>query len=198
MKVLFATTNQAKIDYYAKELIKRDIKVVTLNDLKLSLEIEENGKDAVENAIIKAETYYYASKITTISIDDSLFIEGLDNASQPGVNVRRVNDKRLSDDEMLKHYSELVKKLGGKVKAKWTKGIAIYGKAGLKTLEYSRINFFLVDKPSIIVKEGYPLDSLSIIPEFNKYLSELSWEEYEVYKKRSNSREILDFIAKNI
>ena len=45
---------------------------------------------------------------------------------------------------------------------------------------------------------GYPLDSISIIPEFNKYLAELTEEERKVYKNKDNINEIIEFILKNV
>lgn len=196
MKVLFATTNPAKIEYYGKELERKGIKILTLKDLDVKIDVEENGKDAVENATIKAKAYYEIAKIPTISIDDSLFLEGVSKEKQPGTNVRIVNGKRLSDEEMLKYYSDLFKELGGKVSAKWIKGIAIYNGKELKTYCYSRSNFYYVDIPSKKIHEGYPLDSLAIIPKFNKYLSELTKDEENMYKQKSKNKEVFDFIIR--
>ena len=42
MKVLFATTNPAKIKSYAKELKKNGIELITIKDLNLNIEIDEN------------------------------------------------------------------------------------------------------------------------------------------------------------
>lgn len=198
MKILFATTNPAKINYYAKELEKRGIEVLTLKDLDLEIEINENGKDAIENAIIKAKAYYEETKMITIALDDNLYIDGLPEKEQPGTEVRRVNGKRLSDEEMIEYYSNIVNKLGGKAEAKWVKGVAICNEKEVKTFSYSRSSFYFVDKPSKKVTQGYPLDSLAIIPEFNKYLSELSEEESKKYKNKSANKEIFDFITNNI
>lgn len=77
MKVLFATTNPAKIKKYAKKLQERDIEVLTIKDLGIDLKPEENGKNAIENAYIKAKAYYDETKITTIGMDNNLYIEEL-------------------------------------------------------------------------------------------------------------------------
>ena len=58
MKVLFATTNPAKIKKYAEKLKERDIEVLTVKDLGINLKPEETGKNAIENAYIKAKAYY--------------------------------------------------------------------------------------------------------------------------------------------
>jgi 8-oxo-dGTP diphosphatase len=103
MKVLFATTNPAKIRKYAEKLKEKNIEVLTIKDLGINLKVEETGKNAIENAYIKAKAYYDATKITTIGMDNNLFIEGLPEERQPGTHVRRVNGKALTDDEMIEY-----------------------------------------------------------------------------------------------
>ena len=66
MKVLFATTNPAKVGKYKEELEKRGIELITIKDLDFKLDIDENGKNAIENAYIKAKAYYDATKIPAI------------------------------------------------------------------------------------------------------------------------------------
>lgn len=53
-KIVFATGNSSKGKRFSKELTKYDIRVITLKDLNLTLDVEENGKDAISNALIKA------------------------------------------------------------------------------------------------------------------------------------------------
>lgn len=77
MKLLFATTNPAKVRKYKKALEEKEIELITLKDLDFELNIEESGKNAIENAYIKAKAYYDATKIPTIGMDNSLFIEEL-------------------------------------------------------------------------------------------------------------------------
>ena len=52
MKVLFATTNPAKIKKYAEKLKQKNIEVLTIKDLGINLKPEETGKNAIENAYI--------------------------------------------------------------------------------------------------------------------------------------------------
>jgi len=63
MKVLFATTNPAKIKKYSGRLKENGIEVLTLKDIDFNINIEENGKNALENAYIKAKTAFDATKI---------------------------------------------------------------------------------------------------------------------------------------
>ena len=157
MKVLFATTNPAKIKRYAKKLKEKNIEVLTIKDLGINLKPEETGKNAIENAYIKAKTYYDKTKIPTIGMDDCLFIEGISEEEQPGTNVRRVNGKRLNDEEMIEHYTKLVKKYGNKLTAKWVYGMVVCTDKGIFKFTWSKDDFYLVDKPIEKRNVGYPL-----------------------------------------
>src|SRR5699024_4666269 len=109
MKVLFATTNPAKIKKYYDRLKEKDIELITLKDIGINLNVDESGKDALENAYIKAKAYYDVTNILTIGMDNNLFIEELPYEKQPGTHVRRINGKELNDEEMIEHYTNLVK-----------------------------------------------------------------------------------------
>lgn len=200
MKILFATKNPAKVDYYGKEVMREnpDIEIITIKDLGEEIEVEESGKTAIENAVIKAEAYYNFTNIPTIAIDDNLYIEELRQEEQPGTHVRRADGRRLSDSEMIEYYTKIVKDHGGKVHAKWVKGVAVCLGGQTKTFEYQRDSFYFVDTPSPVIHEGYPLDSISIIPKYNKYLSEMKEDELRSYKDKSNINGVVKFILENI
>ncbi len=198
MKVLFATTNQAKVLKYKKVLEENGIELITIKDLNFKLDIEENGKNAIENAYIKAKAYWDATHIPTIGMDDNLFIEELPDDRQPGTYVRRVNGKELTDDEMIMHYTNLVKEYGGRLTAKWIYGMVICSDNGSKEFSWSKDHFYFIDKPSEKRNSGYPLDSISIIPEFDKYLVELTEEEKITLNEKDCKNDDIQFILENI
>ena len=198
MKVLFATTNPAKIRRYAEKLKERNIEVLTIKDLGINLKPEETGKNAIENAYIKAKTYYDATNITTIGMDNNLFIEGLPEEKQPGTYVRRVNGKELNDDEMIEYYCDLVKEYGGELTAKWVYGMVIYDGKEAKEYSWSKSHFYLVDKPCKKRNPGYPLDSMSIMPECNKYFVDLTEEDRDQNKENYKEDDVIDFIVSSV
>ena len=195
MKVLFATTNPAKVKRFAEALNARGLEVLTLRDLDINIEVEETGKNAIENASIKAKAYYDIAKITTIGMDNCLFIKDIPEDKQPGTHVRRINGKELNDEEMIAHYTNLAKEYGGKLTAKWVYGMAIYNGKEVKTYTWDKSNFYFVDTPCEKINPGYPLDSISIIPEYNKYLVELTNEEKGPKEHRDD---VVEFIINNI
>ncbi len=196
MKVLFATTNPAKIEYYYDQLKKKGIELLIPKDLNLELEVEETGTDAIENAIIKARAFHEATGLTTIAMDDTLFIEGLPDEEQPKTHVRRVNGKRLNDVEMIEHYTSIAKKLGGQANGYWLHGVAVCKDGNVNTYDVKSYNTFLQESSSVVT-EGYPLDSISIVPKYNKYRSELTEEERNVERLEYNQK-LYEFVASNI
>ena len=198
MKVLFATTNPAKVRRYAEKLREKNIEVLTIKDLGINLHVDENGKNAIENAYIKAKAYYDEIRITTIGMDNNLFIEGLPEEKQPGTHVRRINGKELNDDEMIEHYTNLVREHGGKLTAKWVYGMVIYNGKEEKEYTWSKGHFYFVDKPCEKRNPGYPLDSISIMPECNKYFVDLTEEDRNINKENYNEDDVIDFITKNV
>lgn len=198
MQVLFATGNPAKVKRYQKTLEKEGIELLTIRDIAEDIKIDENGTNAVENAIIKAKSYYEITQIPTIGMDNNLFLEDLPQEEQPGTHVKRIDGKELNDEEMIDYYTGLVKKHGGKLNAKWVYGMAICNKSGTYTTSWSKGNFYMVDKPCKERNLGYPLDSISIIPRYNKYSLELTEQEKEETKKQDNIEEIVHFIVQHV
>ena len=196
MKVLFATKNPAKVKRYVNRLQDKGIEVLTLKDINVKLDVQETGKNAIENAYLKAKAYFEATGIVTIGIDDNLFIEELPEEKQPGTNVRRINGKELTDEEMIQYYTNLVKENGGKLTAKWVYGMVIYDGAEVKQYTWSKDHFYFVDKPSEKRNPGYPLDSISIMPEFNKYFVDLTQEQKN--KNINNENDVIEFIVKSL
>ena len=103
-EIIFNTGNTAKVDRFYEKLLKNGILLKSLKDININIDIEENGKNAIENAMRKAKAYYDATKITTMAMDDTMYIDGIPEEKQPGVFVRRVNGKRLNDKEMIDFF----------------------------------------------------------------------------------------------
>ena len=200
MKVLFATTNPAKVKKFADALAQNGIELITAKDLNIDIHVDECGKNALENAYIKAKTYYDIAKIPTIGMDNNLFIENIPEEKQPGTHVRRIGNKELNDDEMIEYYTTLVKENGidNKLMAKWVYGMVIYDGIQKHDFSWSKEHFYFVTKPSNTRNPGYPLDSISIIPDYNKYLVDLTQEERNQYNVKDKTNDVIEFIVKTL
>ena len=175
MKVLIGTSNPSKVERFKSLLDGYDLEFLTLKDLKITSEPEETGINPKENAIIKAK--FYSSFCDVVICNDSgLYFEELsmEDSRQPGLNIRTPNGNiRLDDEEMIEYYSSLINSLGGKVNAYYLDGIAVYinGKiySFMEDLSYKTDTFIMVGNASNKRHKGWPLDSLSIRKNSNKY-----------------------------
>ena len=197
-KVLFATGNPSKAKRFSDGLLKKGIEVITLADINLNIDVEENGKTAIENALLKARAYSKCVDIPVFAMDDNLYLENVPLEKQPGMFVRRVDGKRLSDDEMIIHYCNLVKQYGinGKLDCRWIYGMAIVNNGIENTYTWSKEGFYMVDKPTAKVNPGYPLNSISVNKKLNKYFTDITPEEKIAIAE--DESDVVDFIANNV
>ena len=78
MKILYGTTNKAKLQAMRVALESFDIELIGLGDIDSELpSITENGKTPLENAEIKAKAYYEAFQIPVFSCDSGLYFDEL-------------------------------------------------------------------------------------------------------------------------
>jgi len=198
-KVLFATGNPSKAKRFSKGLLDKGIEVITLKDIEKDIEINEDGKNAIENAIIKAKAYAEVVDMPVFAMDDNLYLENVPEEKQPGVFVRRVNGKRLTGEEMLQHYTGLVKEYGkeGKLDCKWVYGMAVINeKKEISTYTWEKGGFYFVEKISDKIRAGYPLDSISINKKLNKYFTEITPEDKKMLSE--DESDVVEFIANSV
>lgn len=178
MRILYGTTNRAKLQAMNKSVEGLDIELIGLNDLDCELPvIDENGENPLENAEIKARAYYEAFHMPVFSCDSGLYFDELKEEDQPGIYVRRVNGRELSDDEMIEYYASIAEKYGGKITGRYRN--AIYFILD-EDHHYSSMDMSIATEPFILVTKphekrvkGFPLDSLSVDIESGKYYYDL-------------------------
>ena len=197
-KVLFATENESKCGRFKNALLKNSIEIITINDIDKKQDIIENGKDAIENALIKARAYAKVCDIPVFAMDDNLYIDNLPKEKQPGMYVRRVNGKRLTDDEMIEYYSNLAKVYGknGRLTCRWVYGIAIINNGHEYTYTWSKEDFYIVDKPSNKINPGYPLNTISINKKLNKYFTDITEDDKKKIKEDESN--VIEFLCKHL
>lgn len=177
MRLLYGTGNPAKLSAMRKRLKELGIELIGLQDLDVDIpSVPEDGQTPLENARQKAMAYYDAFGIPVFSCDSGLYFDNVPDEIQPGVHVRTVDGKYLTDDEMMAYYSGLAKEYGD-LTATYKNAIClvmdekhIY-EAMDPSMESER--FVITEKPHAIRKQGFPLDSLSIDISSGKYYYDL-------------------------
>lgn len=178
MRILYGTTNQGKLQAMKKSVEGLNVELICLKDLERELPVViEDGKTPLENAEIKARAYFEAFHMPVFSCDSGLYFDELPDEEQPGIHVRRVNEKELTDDEMIVHYASLAKKYGGRITGQYRN--AIYFILD-ENHHYSSMDMSIATEPFILAAEphqkrvpGFPLDSLSVDIATGKYYYDL-------------------------
>lgn len=191
-KVLFATENESKIKRFKEIFLKNNIEIISIKDLKEKKKIHENGHDVLSNALLKAKAYSNLN-IPVFATDDSLYLEGVPDNLQPGLFVRRINNKTLNDQEMIDYYKNLVNTYSnGKLNCMYIYGVALIKDGVVYTKEFYNKDIYLVSEVSSKINPGYPLNSISKDLKTNEYLSNLN------NNNSKTNQEIIDFLLKNI
>lgn len=177
MKLLYGTGNPAKLEAMRRRLALFDIELIGLKDLDVAIpEVIEDGKSPLENAEKKAKAYFRAFQMPVFSCDSGLYFDDLPNEVQPGVHVRTINGKYLSDEEMQKHYAGLAEQYGN-ITARYKNAICFVmdEEHVYKTMERSMesASFLITSKPHKILNKGFPIDSLSVDIKSGKYFYDL-------------------------
>lgn len=178
MKILYGTTNKGKLQAMKKALETFDIELIGLGDVECELpHINENGTTPLENAELKARAYYEAFGMPVFSCDSGLYFDELEENEQPGLHVRRINGKELTDDEMIQYYASLAERHGGRITGRYRN--AIYFILD-EEHHYSSMDMSIATEPFVLGTvphtkrvEGFPLDSLSIDIATGKYYYDL-------------------------
>ena len=166
MKILYGTTNKGKLDLMRRAVSPIGIEIIGLGDLGAKIpDVSEDGRTPLENAEIKARAYFDAFNIPVFSCDSGLYFEGLRDDEQPGIYVRRVNGKELSDEEMTEYYASLSAKHGGNLIGRYMNAIYLILD---EERHYKRMDLSIATEPFILAStphkkkvSGFPLDRLS-------------------------------------
>lgn len=184
VRFVYGTGNKAKLEAMREWLRPLDIEIIGLSEFggdKKIPDVYENGGSPLENARIKADAYYRCFGVPVFSCDSGLYFDNPDFPAelQPGVNVRTVGGRRLTDEEMTAYYGGLAAKYG-RLTARYKNAICLVLSDG-ETVEsmddsLSGNPFYIVDKPHAKRAEvkGFPLDCLSVHIPTGKYYYDLT------------------------
>lgn len=181
MKLLYGTGNPAKLADAKRWTEGLGFELLSLRDMEGEIpQVVEDGGTMLENARKKAHAYYRAFGIPVFSCDTGLYFENVSEEDQPGIHVRTVNGKCLTDQEMREHYIGLVRKYG-RLTAQYRSAICLVLDESRsfelmdESLESEK--FFLTDRPHPhAINQGYPLDGLSVHIATGRYYYDLGEE----------------------
>ncbi|HAV11035.1 MAG TPA: non-canonical purine NTP pyrophosphatase [Candidatus Moranbacteria bacterium] len=175
MKILIGTTNKDKFTEYEKafEIHGKDIEIVSVNDLNITGEVEEDGKSLLENARKKAKYFGEKSGMFTVSEDFGLFVDAL--GGEPGIHAKRWHGGTEADRRR-KLLERLSGVSGGSRKAEY-RGVMVGYDPGRKAFwEYEGAIRGRIREDGDF-PEGFGYDPIFISDFYGKSFSDTSKEE---------------------
>ena len=109
-RLLIGTNNSHKLVEIREILDGNTIKILSMDDVGINLEVEENGLTFSENALIKARELFKISGVPTLADDSGLVVEALGGA--PGVfsarysGVEGANKDNANIEKLLKELNQ--------------------------------------------------------------------------------------------
>ncbi len=97
MRLLIATHNRGKLIEYRELFAGLALDLVTLDDVGIREDVEENGRTFAENARLKAQAYAMQSGVPTLADDSGLEVDALNG--EPGIYSKRYAGEHATDAE---------------------------------------------------------------------------------------------------
>lgn len=174
-KILIATHNFGKYKELMEVLEDLPFKFVSLNDEKITEDVEEHGETFEENAILKAEFFSRLTGLPAIADDSGIHVDALNG--ELGVKTRRWGaGADASDEEWLAHFLDRMAKEENR-RAEFMACIA-FARMGEQTLTFrGECVGRILDSPKTEIEHGIPLSSVFLPDGKDKVYSAMSKQE---------------------
>ncbi|MCX6005183.1 MAG: XTP/dITP diphosphatase [Chloroflexi bacterium] len=170
-KLLLATTNRGKAAEYRSLLKNLNFELVTLDQLDIHQEAEENYPAFEENARSKATFYAALSGLLTLADDSGLEVDVL--GGEPGVRSSRYAGENANDSDRVNFLLNKLKDVPGeKRQARFRCVIAIAEPDGNIHIVEGECSGFIALAPR--GENGFGYDPVFYLPEYNKTIAEIS------------------------
>ncbi len=179
--LLLATRNLHKLEEFRAIFSDLPLRLLSLRDLQLAIDVEETGTTYAENAELKARAYAQVSNMSTLADDSGLEIDALGGA--PGVQSARYLGSETSYEERFRVILEQLKGLPlDRRSARFRCVIALVEPLGNIRMVEGVVEGVIAEGPR--GTNGFGYDPIFSLPELGKTFAELEPE----YKNRISHR----------
>ncbi|MSQ06352.1 MAG: RdgB/HAM1 family non-canonical purine NTP pyrophosphatase [Dehalococcoidia bacterium] len=188
-RLLIATRNHGKIREFRHLLAGVPFQLVSLDDLGVTLEVEETGASFEENARLKARSYARAASpdnsLLTLADDSGLEVDALGRA--PGIHSARYGgDASFTDPDRV---ALLLRNLEGvpweRRTARFRSVIAILSGGGELTVVVGSVAGMIQYEP--VGDEGFGYDPVFYLPSYGLTMAQLPLEEKNRISHRADA-----------
>lgn len=193
IKIVAATGNKGKL----KEIqeILSDFEIVSMKELGVTADIEENGETFKENAYIKAEAISKITNLPVISDDSGLSVDAL--SGRPGIYTARFAGENATDDENIeKLIFELKNVENDKRTACFVSVVCLVMPDGRTIYGEGICEGIIIDEKK--GENGFGYDPVFYVPEFKRTFAELSSDEKNSISHRKKALDDLKAKIKDV
>ena len=191
MELVFATNNKNKI-LEIKNLIQKNIKLLSLSDIGFKGEIIEDGNSLHENSLIKAKFIRSKYGINCFADDTGLEVHSLNN--EPGIYSSRYAGYPINTNDNIKKLINNLERFSNK-SARFRTVISLIINENIYSFE-GVVNGNIIKE--IKGKKGFGYDPIFIPNGYNKTFAELSLKEKNLISHRSIAvNKMIRFLEKN-
>ena len=173
-KIVFATTNDGKVKEIKEILKDFPIEVVSMKEMNISIDIEEDGTTFEENSLIKARAISKLTGLPALADDSGLEVDYLNG--EPGIYSARYLG-RDTDYDYKNNY--IINKLSdakeGERSARFVCVISLVLPDGREFVERGVVEGLIGYEQK--GENGFGYDPIFYLPEYGKTSAELSPEE---------------------
>ena len=183
-KLLVATNNSGKLKEYNVLLEGIPFTLVSLAQAGIEADVEETGSTFEQNATLKASEYCAMSSLITLADDSGLDVDAL--GGEPGIMSARYAGQGATDEDRINYLLAKIKGVPWEKRTarfKCVIAIAIPGQD--IQLCYGTCDGYITYAPK--GTNGFGYDPIFYLPEIDKTMAELTFEEKNSVSHRSKA-----------
>ena len=190
-EIIVASNNNHKVEELKK--IFSNVKLYSLKNLGIKIEIEENGKSFIENSLIKCKTIFNLVGKPVIADDSGLAVDQLNGA--PGIFSARYGKPEF-DDKMRYEYLLSNIDFTKPTDASFVCALSLYVTNGRIFTVQEEVRGKIINHP--IGENGFGYDPVFFIPELNKTYAQLTDDEKNKISHRGKASKVMSKIICDI
>ena len=182
MKIIAATSNVGKVREIKKIFSDDKLEILSMGEIGIDIEIEENGMTFEENALIKARTISKMTNEIALADDSGLCVDAMDGA--PGIYSARYAGEDATDAQRIE---KLLCELSGEENrnAKFVSVIAVVFPDGTELTADGEVLGRISDK--VYGEGGFGYDPVFMSDELGKTFGEATADEKNKISHRARA-----------
>lgn len=194
-KIVFATTNDGKIKEIKEILADFDVEVVSMKEMNIDVDVEENGTTFEENSLIKARSISKLTGLPALADDSGLEVDYLNG--EPGVYSARYLGRDTDYDYKNNYIIDKLKDAKDEERsARFVCVISLVLPDGRefvkKGVMEGRIGY------EIKGENGFGYDPIFYLPQYGKTSAEISAEEKNKISHRGKALSAMKELIANL